>query len=253
MAEIDSPSVDDFIENRWEDAKEALRKLDPEFVDRLEMTARAQAKGLVLPGFFDATAPPRRRLSKDWHTLLEKCHDLDWQAMLLEVSAEGTTARSLKNVDTHIAGARSHYNIRSWFVQVVTLGHAAKAVIRRSLEIYMPDQETKAGLRNKYSAAISSQIVEPYRLQRNLFIHPDNSSWAQGITEDGLWEGEVSIGLTPRLALEQFHLPAQAQRAKQGNYDGFANRSEEVLLILGQILHDFEQDLATHAIPTTRP
>ena len=66
---------------------------------------------------------------------------------------------------------------------------------------------------------------------------------AKEITRDGLWEGEVTIGMTPTIFLNQFHYPAQGQRAFNGQYEILAARANSILNSLGEILRDFEQDL----------
>ena len=45
-------SIDDFIKHRWEDAKEALRGLDGEFVSKLESQCRLESLGLRMPRLY---------------------------------------------------------------------------------------------------------------------------------------------------------------------------------------------------------
>ena len=64
-------TIDDFVNHRWADAKEALRQLDPDYVNRLESTARLQRVGLEHPFPADMKEQPKKRLSKEWHHPLE--------------------------------------------------------------------------------------------------------------------------------------------------------------------------------------
>ena len=64
------PTINDFVEHRWTDAKEELRKLDPDFVRRSEETVGLQSLGLTALG---ADCNPKRRLSKSLFTISVVC------------------------------------------------------------------------------------------------------------------------------------------------------------------------------------
>ena len=51
--------IDKFVENRWEDAKEALRQLDPEYVEKFENTVRLQRMQLETPWTANPSDKPR--------------------------------------------------------------------------------------------------------------------------------------------------------------------------------------------------
>lgn len=62
-------SMYDFVNHRWVDAKEALRKLDNDFVGRLEPEHRIQTLGLGFPQQYSVGYRSKRPLSKKWHYL----------------------------------------------------------------------------------------------------------------------------------------------------------------------------------------
>ena len=97
-------SIDDFVGHRWEDAKEALRKLDGDFVSRLESEHGLQTLGLDMPQLYSAGARPKRLLSKKWHHLLEACSELAMQAWNVRVAATSLTAEANTGLSSYEAG-----------------------------------------------------------------------------------------------------------------------------------------------------
>ena len=240
------PSIDQFIEHRWQDAKEELRKHAPEFVKQNENTVRLQRVGLSPPWPIDPASRPTTRLSKIWHRLLEGCYELARQAMVLETAAECLTGESFRNLPLQVAGARAAYSLRSWFIHATTLCDQTMSVIRLTLDVYITDNPTKKAIREKCKSLIHKNVRSFVIKQRNSYVHAENESWAQGITKDGLWEGAVSIGLTPRREFEEFGLCRNGKRALNGTYNIFRDYTEETLKRLAQILGKFENELANN-------
>ncbi len=54
-------SIDDFVNHRWDDAKEALRELDPAYANNFESTVKLQELGLESPWSADVEEAPRKR------------------------------------------------------------------------------------------------------------------------------------------------------------------------------------------------
>ena len=114
-------SIDAFVNHRWEDAKEALRKLDSDFVSRLESEHRLQTLGLGMPQQYSAGDRPKRLLSKKWHHLLEACLELTMQARNVQVAATSLTADENAGLSSYEAGTRADYHFRSWFIHATAL------------------------------------------------------------------------------------------------------------------------------------
>ena len=53
------PSIDDFVNHRWADAKEVLRQLDPDYVREIGETVRLQDVGLQPPKVPDVERSPK--------------------------------------------------------------------------------------------------------------------------------------------------------------------------------------------------
>ena len=63
------------------------------------------------------------------------------------------------------------------------------------------------------------------------------------ITEDDLWEGSVAVGLTPQMSHDDSIYPLMGERAKSGKYRLFADVNNTVIELLGEILHELEEDI----------
>ena len=136
------PSIDDFINRRWADAKEEMRGLDPHFVATYEdVAAKGKAEdsslavpnpALWLPGRglvdFFVHREPRKRLSKKWYRLFEACYSLSDQASIARTAAKHMTAQTyqtLRDVDT---GMLANYHFHSWVIHLKTLCDRVKYV-----------------------------------------------------------------------------------------------------------------------------
>ena len=69
-------SIDDFLDRRWADAKEVLRNLDGDFVQRFESEVQLQALGLETPWAPNVDRVSLQRLASEWHRILEVCLEL---------------------------------------------------------------------------------------------------------------------------------------------------------------------------------
>ena len=236
-------SIDDFVNFRWADAKEALRNVDPDYVSKLENTTRLQASGLEPLWEVNYSESPKKRLSKEWHHLLETCYELVRHVIVLDASRECFRNESLPNLSLQISGARVVFGLRSWFMHAVVLCDQTDLAIFRSLDVYVSDTKSKKEMREKYRIRIRESVRKHIDYQRNSYVHPEKEAWSQGITRQELWEGTVSIGITPRREFEKYSLFRMGKRAQDGEYKIFDTYTEEVLTRLGQILHDFEEDL----------
>ena len=100
----DVASIDEFVNHRWKDAKESLRKLDSDFVSRLESEHRLQTLGLGMPQQYRAGDRPTQILSKKWHHLFEACSELIMQARNVQSAATSLTAKANVGMSSYEAG-----------------------------------------------------------------------------------------------------------------------------------------------------
>ena len=237
------PSINDFIDHRWTDAKEALRKLDEHFVSRLESEVRLRSAGLSAPWPSALDSPPKRRLPKHWHLLLEACLELTIQTSNLQVAATSLTVENLGSHSALEVGRRSNYHFRSWFVHAITLADQCKVVIARTARAYITDCTKVREVVNDRQEAVQEQIVRHLSEERNRYVQPGRGAWARGLTEDVLWESQVAAGMTPTRFLDEFHYPEEAPRAREGDFDPFVGATTTILERIGTILGDLEADI----------
>ena len=237
-------SIEDFVNHRWADAKEALRKLDEKFVGELETAVRLNRLGLSAASQHEVKSVPQQCLSTEWHRLLESCTELVMQMSVLQAAAVCLTADANRETELVQAGKMADYHFRSWFVHVNTLAERANSVIEWTIEVYVDNEHEGTKLAKEMKARVYREMTEPFKDTRNSNVHGSRRSWAGGITEDLLWEGMVAIGMTPQLQLEEFHHPTEGRRLKSGKHNYFVNETETICNSLGSILLEFEDHLS---------
>lgn len=235
-------SIDDFVNHRWADAKEALRNLDRDFVYKLEFEVRLQDSGLEPPWESVVDETPSQRLSSQWHHLLEACVELNMQAETVQVAAVSLTPQANSALSDCEAGKRIHYHHRSWFIHVAVLAERTDDVIRKATELYILDPEKRMEVAKRHHAKVYDQIKSNVDQQRNEYVHP-RRSWVKGVTEDQLWEKLVSGGMTPSKLLAEFHYPERGITVKGGKYNSFGDESTKIFDSVGAILQELEADL----------
>ena len=99
-------TIDDFVRNRWADAKEALRELDPDYVSTMETLLGLDRSGLLAPPDMVAKSDkqPRKRLSKRWHGLLEACFELTVITRNYLICYGNLTSEAVRRMDDVEAG-----------------------------------------------------------------------------------------------------------------------------------------------------
>ena len=236
-------SIDDFIKHRWEDAKEALRGLDGEFVSKLESQCRLESLGLRMPRLYSvAQKKPMRLLSTEWHRLLGSCMELSTQTRNVQVAANGVTSEANSSLTSYEAGLRSTYYVRSWFIHANALAERAHDVIEKSVEAYISDSTAASEIRNRNQKTLRDQVFNEIKKLRNEFVHATGSE-ADELTKQQLWEGLVTIGMTPERILDEFFYEPQGRKAIQGQWDIVSNSTMLLLDFIGFILNDLEADI----------
>lgn len=240
------PSVDDFVNRRWDDARETLVKLAPDSVSSLESEHRPQVLGLDMPQQFTIGDRPKRILSKKWHRVLEACLELTMQSRNLQVAAISLTADACEGFSRTEAGMRADYHFRSWFIHVAALSERTCDVIRKTAEEYIAESGKRTEVTKRYQNKVYEQVTKHVDQQRNNFLHAKRS-WASGSTEEGLWEGQVTEGMILVKFLEEFHYPTVGSHVMAGKYGGLVCGTSEMLSCIGKSLRKFELELAGYA------
>ena len=238
------PSISDFVEHRWVDARDKLRNLDPDFTRRVEETVRLQDLGLEALG---VGSSPKQRLPKKWHTLLEDCDELVRKASILQTAIDCFTADSNGEMSSVEVGRRFFYHMRSWFIHAQALAEQTQRVISNTTSCYIYDREVDGKLAKCHRKSVKSQVIRMVKQERDEFAHAKQKSWSTTITEDNLWEPSVAAGLTPRMSPNESIYAFFGERVKSGMYHHpLAERNGIVFQRLGRILHELEEDIAVH-------
>ncbi len=253
---IPMATIDDFVNHRWTDAKEALRQQDPDYVSKVEDLEREfeTRNGLLvlspeaIPPF-EVNETPRRPLTTEWHKLLESCNEMTMQADIIRIVAASLTGNQVRQAENNVAGRLFLYHFRSFPIHVEALFQRAHDVIRKTAEVYRADRKSIGKLIMRYKQAMNQQKPDILDEIRNSYVHATKQSWAKKVTEEQNWEPAVVIGQTLRIALEAQLYPRQGSRFKSGDYTHFVDAADIFLNDIGKVLGDFEQDLiANHKL-----
>ena len=232
------------------DAKEILRKQDPDYVRRLESTGQSERDWLT----------PSQGLPHGWYGLMATCHELHVLASMAQAAAAGLTPLPYLQEDLSPAdiGQLSAHSGRSWFVHIKALAERTKDVIRQTTKVYISDSTAADKVAQRHTKAVRD-CVEDHGVQferqgtirelRNEFAHGNKPSWASGITkgDDGheyLWEALIARDVTPRRMVDGF-LSTIGQETIAGRYSSAVADTKDVFDRLGRILHELEEDIAT--------
>lgn len=247
MEEHSAPTIDDFVDHRCQDAREALRELDPEFVNELEILVRSEETHQPELSLAGPIKMPRRELSREWHKLLAACLDLTMQVEILRVPAHALDHRTVRQMGDDRIVATLDYHLRSFVVHARVLGKVSDLVIDTFISTRLAASignkgQTKLG--KKYRDRVYSGITKHVNGLRNQIVHPGEGLWGQVITREHRWEGPIAIGFTPKMAIEQLVFVDFVQRAQEGGYDELNDVVDAFAQRLGLILHDLEQEVA---------
>ena len=241
-------SIEDFVNHRWYDAREELRRLDGAFVGKLENDVRLDRLGLTPPARADVIGTPKQRLPSQWHRLLEACFELTRQGDILKASVSCLTedgSEGLSPIDI----ARQHdYHFRSWVIHAVALCDHADVVVDWSTKVYISDRTARRKVVDRHKKSVDSEIrnrADPNLPQhrhlnslRNDYVHPARRSWSEAVTEHDCWEGCVALGITPRKHLEEFDYPSLANRVSPGIYSEAITETNRIFESLAQFYAD---------------
>ena len=254
------PSIDDFINHRWADAKEVLRKsFDADYVGHeIESNLSSNCRGTLGPSrepprLPDVNRIPKQRLCSGWHLLLEDCDELVRQATILQTATDRLIADSDAELSSIEAGKRFFYHMHSWFIHANTLAERSCEVIKGTARVYVDDRETCNKLTKRHTNSIFRQVTKLVDRARHEYAHGTTRSWSSKMTNDDLWEIAVSGGLTPRYSQDEFQYPTMGEIIKSGRYKRFADLAATILDRLGATLHELEDDIAVNNAATLQP
>lgn len=260
------PSIDDFINHRWTDAKERMRDLDSGFVDQLESEIQLRRLGLTPPGspwWSDeiVSQEPQRRLSTEWHRLLEACYELALQVALVQTASDSLAAdRGNSAMSDNEIGKRFVYHIRSWCIHATALAAMTSDAIRNTTELYISDRLVGNEMAKHHCDSVYQRVTKEIEEFRNAYVHPKRIM-AKEITQGNRWEELVAIATDRQTERTQngFASIGGSLRSditrRTGEIDpsieNFVPMSSQMLERLGAILSELEEDIAQPNAPKT--
>ena len=245
MAEEKDPAgklmtIEDFVHHRWADGKEALRALDSEFVGTMETRLAIESIHLFAPPDMIARSEkqPTKRLSKDWHKLLEACFELtvitrNYQACYRTLSSEAT--HGMDDVEAGKAFVYGFYTGVTYQDEVI---QHIKTVISYVSKVYgVPNQ------RKKHCHELADVLKKQTDDARNAIAH-GGGFIAQALTTEQWWEVSVALGMNPSYLLDEQVYAERGKRLRSGAYDAIIKAgTQQFLEKVASLLHDFEQEL----------
>ena len=227
------PSIDDFVNKRWADAKDKIRELDPSFVDEFESSDYPQE--LI------SSRVPGQRLSKKWRRLLEACLSLTDQAYIVVMATHYLNALVSEDLSPLLAGRQAVYHEYSWIIHINTLCERVDCVIKRATETYVPDHKIRTAIEKRHRETVRV-VRENVRELRNEMAHGDSRVGVERITNDRLWEGLIAAGLTAQVFLDEHHYPNMGDMVKDTEGKWYP-KTALYLQQLGAILGELEKDI----------
>lgn len=240
-------TIDDFVSNRWADAKEALRKLDCEFVDQLDAVVRLQRLDLWAPPdmYAQSEKPPWKRLPKEWHELLEECFELTVMIRNYQTCTSNMTSEAAKGMSDIEAGRLFMYSFYTWVLYQDAVIDHTKAVISLASKIYRSPKLTPNQLKKHYYDKANTLKRKATKEKRNAVAHGKEGFISQGLTEDQLWENNVVIGILPHHVIDN-HYEESGRRVHSGYYDKIMSIGPQGFLEeISNLLHSFEKEIGT--------
>ena len=226
-------AIDDFVRNRWADAKEALRELDPDYVSTMEtQLGMERAK---------SDNQPKNRLPKRWHELLEACFELTVTTRNYQTCYTGMSSEGVSGMSDSEAGKMFLYAFHTGLLyQHAVIEHTEK-VVSYVLRIYGAREGTRNQLKKAHQhwAKLAKKRTKE---GRNAIAH-GGGLVSRGITEGQIWEPNVVLGIYPSVVLDH-HYVNSGQDVRSGRYDQIAHRGpQDFLDEVARRLHDFEQGI----------
>ncbi|MCI0830172.1 MAG: hypothetical protein J4N67_08550 [Chloroflexi bacterium] len=177
--------IQDFIDNRWAEAKLELEMVAPTFFHALQAHEGLQKFGFVLP---EALPVPEQRFAAPWHELLESTMDVTQAVERLNITLGLLEGVSEKNL------AKYYYEV--WLQSAYALCAKVESLIAHTCKVH----SVRLELKREYQALVKSIVRDEIDKRRTAFVHganrPDGkiAIVATVMTDHGYWEGAVFLG-----------------------------------------------------------
>ena len=227
-------SIQDFIDNRWAEARIELESFAPTFVLAVLAYDGLRESGFVLP---EGLLTPEQRFPVGWNEILESTMDVAQAMERLNVTLE------LLKGNSELRLARYYSDV--WLQSAYSLCEKVEGLISHAGKIHSFNKKTKRG----HHARIKSEIRDEIDNRRTSIVHGANRPegkvpiTATVITERGLWEGLVLFGSNMNnKVVEEMH--KQGRVTAQDYFAVLTDKTQDVISRLGVVLEGVEQDIS---------
>lgn len=232
------PTINDFIEHRWAEAKEELQSLDAGYVTALEATVGLSRGGFVLPN-----VTPSRRLPKRWTQLLETSTDLVLQLERLQHCVSGLGPEYYEGLDGPQTSSLQDYHLSNWQHHAYALVEKVEVLINVWVKLCPEDvRPSVSSLAKKWRERLKVEIrekLEPYRTPTAHGIGGVGIA-PRGITEEQGWESAVVLPIPAERIVEHMH-DAHGAKGRRW-YEDVRAATDNLVATIGQILADAESE-----------
>ena len=188
----------------------------------------------------------RRRLSRNWHELLEACWNLPIRASNVQIAAEYLASDLLNDSLTlEKKGQRGLYHMTSLVIHLNSFLENIRIVIKRTTKIYVLDSELRNEVNKKYIEYIDG-MSDRLTILRNEFAHGYGSVGSSTISRDNVWEGFIAKGFTFQLMNED-HYRGLAPIMSPDASDAITREVQTVFNGFGELLGELEGDVQSLA------
>ena len=223
--------------------------MDSDFVDQLDSVVRMERMDLWAPSdmLTKSKRPPRRRLSKKWHELLEECFELTVISRHYQTSANNMTSEAASGMDDFDVGRLFVYSFYTGVLYQDAVIEHTKTVISLVSRIY----GSREGIPNQLKERCHKRadtLKKRTKEARDGIAHGAHGVGkgryvSQALTEGQLWENHVAIGILPHRIIDH-HYDERGHSVHSGYYDELIEtRSRTFLDNVARLLHDFEQEI----------
>lgn len=231
-----SPTIKDFINNRWNDSKEELRKPDQSFVGQFEARLHLSHEGVWLPSDTPEITPKRRRPRK-WHDLLSTTMGIALDLTLVE-----TNLLILNPKDNPKLDRRTEvFCFYAWLQNIYNLCEKVRLLVTQSCKLYPLD---KNRVKSAFHKAIRVKVQDEVSKLRHPVLHGDSQAstlMKRVITQDKeAWEVNVALG--PRIIDETFKSFYTHQSGRL--FATLDSKTGYALSTLGSILFELEKEIS---------
>ena len=126
------------------------------------------------------------------------------------------------------------------------LAERTQDLIEQTASLYLDKPGEAKHVSDPWKREVRERVGKHIARQRNDYLHA-NRSPTSTVTQDGLWEGLVAVGMTPDIFLRDFHYPPEAERIRVRFKGVFVPDSSDRIGVLGEIVSGLEQGLTARS------